>query len=344
MGGFVTRRTGERLTHAPEKENAMSYCIMRVEKRQQAAVYGLQIEANRTIDDHEKGRDFAASDIAWELTPFNVHLVRADSWRAAIKTALEDAGVQTRKNSVVLLDGFYGASKDWFVDKSMDEIVDYFKSCLAFHEKYYGKVINAVIHFDEATPHLAVASIPLISDDKGTRLSAKEIMGNRNDYRKRQDLFYLEVGKERGMERGESHDPENIRKHLTVQEFKSQAFEVETEKLIEQNKELRQECKVLLQKNQSLQEMNAALSEQIEQPFLHYCMRQFIRNAKVRGENGQIKSVMDGYNAYMERNVERLREEWKREFQLEPMLPTGNMEEVREHEREMEYDYEEREL
>ena len=41
----------------------MAYCIMRIEKRKRAALYGLQIEANRTAADHEKGRDFAASDI-----------------------------------------------------------------------------------------------------------------------------------------------------------------------------------------------------------------------------------------------------------------------------------------
>ena len=37
----------------------MSYCIMRVEKRKRASLYGLQLEANRTADDHEQGRDFA---------------------------------------------------------------------------------------------------------------------------------------------------------------------------------------------------------------------------------------------------------------------------------------------
>ena len=34
----------------------MSYCIMRVEKRKRKALYGLQIEANRTFADHAKER------------------------------------------------------------------------------------------------------------------------------------------------------------------------------------------------------------------------------------------------------------------------------------------------
>ena len=41
-----------------------AYSIMRVEKRGRGAVYGLQIEANRKEEDHEK-REFERSDIDW---------------------------------------------------------------------------------------------------------------------------------------------------------------------------------------------------------------------------------------------------------------------------------------
>ena len=140
---------------------------MRVEKRKRASLYGLQLEANRTAADHDQGRDFAASDIQWELTPFNFFLVKAENWNKAVTAALKEAEIQERKNSVVLLDGFYGASKEWFLNKSMAEIVDYFEDCLAFHEKHYGKVINAVIHFDEAIPHLTCQSLPIVQREDG---------------------------------------------------------------------------------------------------------------------------------------------------------------------------------
>ena len=84
----------------------MAYCIMRVEKRKRAALYGLQIEANRTVADHEKGRDFAASDIKWELTDFNMFLVKSENWNKAVTAAFKEAEGQERKNSVVVLDGF----------------------------------------------------------------------------------------------------------------------------------------------------------------------------------------------------------------------------------------------
>lgn len=326
----------------------MAYCIMRIEKRKRAALYGLQIEANRTAADHEKGRDFAASDIQWDLTPFNMYLVKSENWNKAVTAALKKAEIQERKNSVVVLDGFYGASPDWFKDKSLDEIVAYFQECLAFHEKTYGTVINAVIHLDEKTPHLAVQSIPLIEGEDGrTRLSAKEIMGSRTDYRRRQDDFYEQVGKPRGMERGEIHDPEETRKHLTVQEYKNKQLEDENLQLRKQSSELQKECKLLLMKNQQLQDINQSLADQVKEPFLHYCMLEFIRNAKVRGERGEVKLIIDGFQAYMARNLEQLRAKWEQQLLPNYQPPQEEAyEEERHHEREyeeeLEYDDRER--
>ena len=291
----------------------MAYCIMRVEKRKRSALYGLQIEANRTAADHERGRDFAASDINWELTPFNLFLVKAENWGKAVTAALEEAKVQERKNSVVVLDGFYGASPEWFLDKTLDEVVDYFKDCLAFHEKAYGKVINAVIHFDEATPHLTCQSLPIIEKENGqASLSAREIMGGRNDYRRRQDLFYEQVGRPRGLERGESHDPEEAKKHLTVQAFKNQQLEFENKQLKKESQKLQNQCKQLLLQNQKLEAVNQSLSEHSQQSFMQYCMEYFVQNAKVRGANGKTKNISDGFQAYVQQYYQELRTNWER--------------------------------
>ena len=291
----------------------MAYCIMRVEKRKRSALYGLQIEANRTAADHERGRDFAASDINWELTPFNLFLVKAENWGKAVTAALEEAKVQERKNSVVVLDGFYGASPEWFLDKTLDEVVDYFKDCLAFHEKAYGKVINAVIHFDEATPHLTCQSLPIIEKENGqASLSAREIMGGRNDYRRRQDLFYEQVGRPRGLERGESHDPEQTKKHLTVQAFKNQQLEFENKQLRKESQKLQNQCKQLLLQNQKLEAVNQSLSEHSQQSFMQYCMECFVQYAKVRGANGKTKNIRDGFQAYVQQYYQELRTNWER--------------------------------
>lgn len=229
------------------------YGIMRIEKRGRAAVHGLQMEANRTREDHEKGRDFDRSDIDWNKTQENVHLIHTEKWNEAITKQIKAAGVKERKDSVVMLDGVYTASADFFKDKEEEEIKSFFKDCLDFHVREYcqgdrNRVINAVIHLDETTPHLQVASVPICEDEKGFHLSAKKIMGNRDDYRRRQDRFFDEVTKERGLDRGElieyiedekglKHRAEDARVHLTKQEFQLATMEERTRELVREHQE-----------------------------------------------------------------------------------------------------------
>ena len=77
----------------------MSYCIMRVEKRKRSSLYGLQLEANRTAADYKQGREFAASDIQWDLNPCNFFLVKAENWNKTVTEAFKEAEVQERKNT-----------------------------------------------------------------------------------------------------------------------------------------------------------------------------------------------------------------------------------------------------
>lgn len=202
----------------------MAYGIMRVEKRGRSAVYGLQIEANRSRDDHDlRGRDFDRSDIDWTMTDNNVYLEYTENWNKAITQQIKDAGCRERKDSIVLLDGLYTASPEWFESHSQDEWMSYFRDCLAYHVREYcqsnpDRVINAVIHVDESTPHMQVASVPICADEKGYHLSAKVIMGNRTDYQRRQDRFWERVAKSRGLDRGETCTQR--KHHELTQEYK----------------------------------------------------------------------------------------------------------------------------
>lgn len=211
----------------------MAKCgIMRIEKRRRAAVYGIQIEANRTKEDHDKGRDFDRSDIDWKKTNENIHLIKTEKWNNKITKALHKAGVKERKDSVVLIDGLYTASPDFFEGKPLWKIKSYFQDCLNFHIREFcqndkKRVINAVIHFDEKTPHMAVASIPFVIDEKGLHLSAKLLMGNRSEYRLRQDRFFEQVSQKYNLERGEAKDPTETKAHLTKREWQSATIEEE---------------------------------------------------------------------------------------------------------------------
>lgn len=228
----------------------MMYGIMRTEKRSRSDVYGIQIEANRTQADHLRGREFNGSNIDWSLTERNVYLIpKNDNWNKTITETLEQYNIKPRKNSVVLLDSIYTASADFFEGKTHNEIIDYFQSCLEFHEKTYGKhIINAVIHFDEvgsnaggscknddgtykgANYHLHVATIPIIKKDSIYCLSAKDIMGGRSQYRKKQDDFYSQVSSLWGLERGEVKDYDETRKHLNKMEYEIQEMQIKSQK------------------------------------------------------------------------------------------------------------------
>lgn len=201
-----------------------SYGIMRIEKRGRSAIYGLQIEANRTLKDHESGRDFDSSDIDWSKTKDNIHIIHTVNWNKEITRQIKQYGLKERKDSIVLLDALYTASPEWFATHTKREMLEYFRDCLRFHVREYcggdkSLLVNAVIHLDEATPHMAVASLPVITDEKGAHLSAKIIMGNKDDYRLRQDRFYSEVSSRYGMERGEPKQPGETKAHTSKREW-----------------------------------------------------------------------------------------------------------------------------
>ena len=206
------------------------YGIMRVEKRGRADVYGIQLEANRTVEQHEKGLEFDKSDIDWNKTNDNIFLVQTEQWNREItkltKQIETETGKKTRKDAVVLLDGLFTASPAFFDNKSDDEIKKYFEDCLEFYVKEFcqgdkTRVLNAVIHLDETTPHMQVASIPVYTSEAGNRLNAKIIMGNKTDYRKSQDRFFDEVSCKYGLERGEPASAINDKVHTTKREWQA---------------------------------------------------------------------------------------------------------------------------
>lgn len=207
------------------------YCIMNVDKQRRAAIYGLQLEANRQQGD---GREFDASDIDSSRTADNVFLRRCDSWNREITEQIKIAGVRERKDSIVGITGVYTASGEWFDTHSRNEWMKYFEDCLRFHDKVYGRCFNAVVHLDEDVPHMQCISVPLVQDERGWHLSAKIVMGGRSDYQRRQDQFFEEVGERYGMDRGIRKDAAEIKKHTTKREWQLATQDRELQQLQEQ--------------------------------------------------------------------------------------------------------------
>ena len=199
----------------------MAYCIMHVEKQKGSAVRGLQIEANRNPDKYK----FDRSDIDEARTRENIFLRKTDNWKREIDREIKEAGVKARKDSVMMITAVYSASHEFFDRCTRDEMLDYFSRCLEFHDRTYGTAFNAVVHMDESNPHLHVASVPLVFDDRGAHLSAKMIMGGRMDYRAKQDAFYEEVGKVYSLERGIKMLPGEQKRRVEARDWKIQQQE-----------------------------------------------------------------------------------------------------------------------
>lgn len=225
---------------ASERNNMCG--IMRVEKRKIWDVTGIEMEANRTKETAVK---FGNSDIDISKTNSNLFLKKRYDWRKNIDELLKVNNLKRRKDSVVLLDGLYTASPDFFKNKTEYEIQNYFKDCLDFHINTYcggdkNLLVNAVIHLDETTPHMQVASVPITKDlDGKAHLSAKLIMGNKKDYRDRQNDFYLKVTKEYGLDRGEvKKNPQELKKHVHKRQWELNQAKEQLNVIVEQTKEM----------------------------------------------------------------------------------------------------------
>ena len=200
------------------------FCIMRTEKRKRTDITGIQKENNRTATSYN-------NSVNRERSELNVPLIQSNNWTQDIKAEIDRAGAHTRSNSVVALDTLYTASPQFFDDKTQEQTEHFFKECLQFHQERFGHIISAVIHYDETTPHLHVVSVPLTQDG---RLSARDVIGNRAKMSRTQDMFYEQVGKVYGLDRGERGDGQEMKEHKSAQEHKLREVKANKERELEE--------------------------------------------------------------------------------------------------------------
>lgn len=244
------------------------FCVMNIQKRKKNDITGIQKEATRTATEYnnrvQPGMDF-----------LNVNLIQSNNWMQDIQDEINRAGAKTRSNSVIALDAIYTASGDFFKDKSTEECNQYFRDCLQFHQRKFGHVVSAVIHYDETTPHLHILSVPLTQDG---RLSAREIVGNRANLSRMQTEFFEQVGKCYGLERGVQMDGQEKKKHITAQEW--QLRQVKQEKAAEL-----EELGAIKHSKKSARERSTRAREQAEQ--------QRAENSRLKAVEGQIRDRME---------------------------------------------------
>ena len=106
--------------------------------------------------------------------------------------------LQGKKQSTVMCEFVITSDKEFFDRLGADRTKQFFKDAYAFVTAKVGGeqyVVSAVVHMDEATPHMHVAYIPVISgrDRKGKpckRINCSEFWKGRDSYSKLQDEYY----------------------------------------------------------------------------------------------------------------------------------------------------------
>lgn len=296
------------------------FCVMNIQKRKRTDISGIQKEATRTATEYNN-RVQPGMDI------FNVNLIQSNNWMQDIQAEIDQAGAKTRSNSVVALDSIYTASGDFFKDKSTEECNQFFRDCLQFHQRRFGHVVSALIHYDETTPHLHILSVPLTQDG---RLSAREIVGNRANLSRMQTEFFEQVGKEYGLERGVQMDGQEKKRRITAQEHKLREITAEKQKQLEELGAIKhskqsareratrakEQAKQQQEENSRLKTIEGQIRDRMEQE--QATAEQLTElNQKARQELEDIKNQLEVYKPYLtraeQRELEELEEEQERQ-------------------------------
>jgi len=190
------------------------YAIMRFAKHKG---YAGALEAH-----HERTKAKYASNpnINTERSKYNFHIIKpTKSYKKEVDDRINAAGCRTRKDSVRYIDTIITASPIFFKGKSKEERRKFFETAVEFLSRKIGRknIFTAVVHLDEKTPHIHLVFTPITKDG---RLSAKDIIGNRDQLVKWQDDFFKHMVREfPDIERGESASRTG-RKHIPTRVFK----------------------------------------------------------------------------------------------------------------------------
>lgn len=194
----------------------MSYTILRFKKDKGGAIAGCERHNERKKEAYKSN-----PDIDINKTKDNYHIIQAPKYTYGrkIKELIKKYECKTRKDSIRLVETLITASPEFMSKLSEREQKEYFESAAEFMKSEIGedRIISAVVHMDEKTPHMHLAFCPINQDGK---LSAKSILGNQKSLSEWQTRYY-EFMHERWpeLERGQSAQVTK-RKHIPTWLFK----------------------------------------------------------------------------------------------------------------------------
>ena len=189
----------------------MGYSIVHVEKVKVGALRGIENHMMRLRESRSN------PDIIAERTPENLTIISGEKLSSKVKARIAQLKLKRkpRSDATYLVDFIAGASPEDLKLWSREQQDRYFQETVDFVARRYGRenLMYAVVHRDEATPHLHLGIVPVTKDG---RLSARDLF-TPQDLAKLHTDYHAAVGAEYGLERGEQGGK---KKHLDTMRFK----------------------------------------------------------------------------------------------------------------------------
>lgn len=316
----------------------MPYAILRFEKRKGGPASALEKH-------HERKKEQYASnpDIDLSRSHLNYHLVTPQQkYYAEIQSRIEKAQrenpkCKVRKDSIKFIDTIVTATPELLAEMPAEQVQRYFQRALEFLEREVGKenIFSAVVHMDERNPHMHLCFVPLTKDN---RLSAKEVMGNRNKLIEWQDKFHDYMVEEfPELERGQAaavtkrkHIPTWLYKqaHRLSEEMEQIRQEVQSIGTLNAGKQREKVLKLLLDWYPKVNAFEAKLKPYDEQLRLlkeqETSLRRNVEQAKRHrdAEHQENLSLLDelwGYRDFIDSIPQEVLEEWQQEYRMDDM-------------------------
>ena len=195
------------------------FAILRFAKYKGPEISNIEAHNERTKEKYASNPDVDTS-----RSKDNFHIIQpTDKYRAMSETLIKQYDCpRVRSDSVRIVETQITASPEFFKGKKKSEIRGYFEHAVDFLKQELGedRLVSAVVHMDEKTPHMHVSFVPITEDG---HLSAKLILGNRKTLTAWQDRYWKHmVGKYPELERGESSSKTG-REHIPPRVFKQAA-------------------------------------------------------------------------------------------------------------------------
>lgn len=233
-----------------------NYAVIRMEKYKKDRLNGTQKHNQREFkntknENIDRGRSHLNYDLVND---------RSISYSKAVHEKIEErVSRKVRADAVLVSEFLITASPEYMNSLSEEEQKRFFEKAFDhLKEKYTEEnMLYAVVHHDEATPHMHVGIVPITEDG---RLAAKDFFHGKAKMKAIQDDFHTYMTKNGfDLERGEASE----KKHENIHDYKLNQKKAELERLDTEIKLKEKRNAELVEQNKAIESVVSAKKESI---------------------------------------------------------------------------------